>query len=106
MSAAANIDYRRQRGPDHPRPGPGPCHRPGRHHRPRRGRAPWADLNAISDDLLAKYRIPGAFGPRVVVFGPEVPVTADAPLKTASWAGPAETPSGAARALTSIPPTL
>ena len=31
--------------------------------------------------MMDKMRTPGAFGPGIVVFGPEVPVPADAPLQ-------------------------
>lgn len=41
----------------------------------------WADLDAMPVDLLDKYRTPGAFGPGIVVYGPEVPVPTDAPLQ-------------------------
>lgn len=41
----------------------------------------WADLDALPDDLLDTYRTPGAFGPGMVVYGPEVPVPVDAPLQ-------------------------
>ncbi|MEV5330267.1 hypothetical protein AB0K67_39670 [Nonomuraea sp. NPDC052634] len=38
----------------------------------------WAALTDIPPDLMEKYRTPGAFGPGVEVFGPEVPVAQDA----------------------------
>jgi uncharacterized protein (TIGR03086 family) len=41
----------------------------------------WTAMNAIPPDLLAKMRTPGAFGPGVEVFGPEVSVPDDAPLQ-------------------------
>jgi len=41
----------------------------------------WSAMNAIPPDLLEKMRTPGAFGPGVEVFGPEVKVPADAPLQ-------------------------
>lgn len=34
-----------------------------------------------AQSIPAEYRIPGAFGPGIVVYGPEVPVPADAPLQ-------------------------
>ena len=54
----------------------------------------WPGLQQIPDVM----RVPGAFGPGVVVFGPEVPVPADAPLqdralgllgRDPAWAPPA-----------------
>jgi uncharacterized protein (TIGR03086 family) len=36
---------------------------------------------AIPSELMERYRTPGAFGPGVEVFGPEVPVPAGAPLQ-------------------------
>jgi uncharacterized protein (TIGR03086 family) len=41
----------------------------------------WSITNAIPTELMAKYRTPGAFGPGVEVFGPEVKVPEDAPLQ-------------------------
>lgn len=41
----------------------------------------WAGLTAIPAEMLEKFRTPGAFGPGVEVFGPELPVPADAPLQ-------------------------
>lgn len=41
----------------------------------------WAGNNAIPPDVMQMLRTPGAFGPGVVVYGPEVPVPADAPLQ-------------------------
>jgi uncharacterized protein (TIGR03086 family) len=41
----------------------------------------WASTSAIPAELMATYRTPGAFGPGVEVFGPEVAVAADAPLQ-------------------------
>ncbi|MFB4286862.1 TIGR03086 family metal-binding protein [Nonomuraea sp. ATR24] len=38
----------------------------------------WAAMRALPADLVAKFREPGAFGPGVEVFGPEVPVGDDA----------------------------
>ena len=36
---------------------------------------------AIPPDVMEKYRTPGAFGEGIEVYGPEVPVPADAPLQ-------------------------
>jgi hypothetical protein len=41
----------------------------------------WAAMSAIPAELLEQFRTPGAFGPGVEVFGPEVTVPADAPLQ-------------------------
>lgn len=41
----------------------------------------WASTAAIPPDLMEAYRTPGAFGPGVEVFGPEVAVPEDAPLQ-------------------------
>lgn len=41
----------------------------------------WSITMAIPVDLMEKYRTPGAFGPGVEVFGPEVPIPEDAPLQ-------------------------
>ena len=41
----------------------------------------WASTTAIPADLMEQYRSPGAFGPGVEVFGPEVKVPEDAPLQ-------------------------
>jgi hypothetical protein len=41
----------------------------------------WATTTAIPAEMMVKYRTPGAFGPGVEVFGPEVEVPADAPLQ-------------------------
>jgi uncharacterized protein (TIGR03086 family) len=41
----------------------------------------WSITSAIPAQLMEKYRTPGAFGPGVEVFGPEVKVPADAPLQ-------------------------
>jgi len=41
----------------------------------------WLSNNAIPPEFLDKLRTPGAFGPGVVVFGPEIVVPADAPLQ-------------------------
>ena len=41
----------------------------------------WASTAAIPPDLMGKYRTPGAFGPGIEVFGPEVHVPDGAPLQ-------------------------
>jgi uncharacterized protein (TIGR03086 family) len=41
----------------------------------------WSITTAIPAELMEKYRTPGAFGPGVEVFGPEVKVPEDAPLQ-------------------------
>jgi uncharacterized protein (TIGR03086 family) len=41
----------------------------------------WASTSTIDPELMGKYRTPGAFGPGIEVFGPEVPVPEDAPLQ-------------------------
>jgi uncharacterized protein (TIGR03086 family) len=41
----------------------------------------WAITTAIPDDLMRKYRTPGAFGPGIEVYGPEVDVPESAPLQ-------------------------
>jgi uncharacterized protein (TIGR03086 family) len=41
----------------------------------------WAITTAIPAELMEKYRTPGAFGPGVEVYGPEVKIAADAPLQ-------------------------
>jgi uncharacterized protein (TIGR03086 family) len=41
----------------------------------------WASITAMPAELMEKYRTPGAFGPGIVVFGPEVAVAEDAPLQ-------------------------
>jgi uncharacterized protein (TIGR03086 family) len=41
----------------------------------------WAITTSIPADLMEKYRRPGAFGPGIEVFGPEVQVPAEAPLQ-------------------------
>jgi hypothetical protein len=41
----------------------------------------WSSTTAIPAELMKKYRTPGAFGPGVEVFGPEVEVPQDAPLQ-------------------------
>ncbi|WP_326654033.1 MULTISPECIES: TIGR03086 family metal-binding protein [unclassified Streptomyces] len=41
----------------------------------------WASTTAIPAELMQKYRTPGAFGPGIEVFGPEVKVPEDASLQ-------------------------
>jgi uncharacterized protein (TIGR03086 family) len=41
----------------------------------------WAITTAIPAALMEKYRTPGAFGPGVEVYGPEVEIAAEAPLQ-------------------------
>ncbi|RBQ18557.1 TIGR03086 family protein [Spongiactinospora rosea] len=41
----------------------------------------WAGTSSLPAELLEQFRTPGAFGPGVVVFGPEVKVPADAPVQ-------------------------
>jgi len=41
----------------------------------------WRITNAIPAELMQQYRTPGAFGPGVEVYGPEVEVPEDAPLQ-------------------------
>jgi uncharacterized protein (TIGR03086 family) len=41
----------------------------------------WSINSAIPAELMEKYRTPGAFGPGIEVFGPEVKVPEDAPLQ-------------------------
>jgi uncharacterized protein (TIGR03086 family) len=41
----------------------------------------WASTSAIPPEVMEAYRTPGAFGPDVEVFGPEVAVPEDAPLQ-------------------------
>ncbi|WBQ04787.1 TIGR03086 family metal-binding protein [Kribbella sp. CA-293567] len=41
----------------------------------------WASNSAIPAEVIERYRTPGAFGPGIEVFGPEVVVPADAPLQ-------------------------
>ncbi|MGP3919917.1 TIGR03086 family metal-binding protein [Nonomuraea sp. 10N515B] len=38
----------------------------------------WAAMNALPAELMDKFRTPGAFGPGIEVFGPQVPVGGDA----------------------------
>ncbi|ALG11316.1 TIGR03086 family metal-binding protein [Kibdelosporangium phytohabitans] len=41
----------------------------------------WAANTAIPAETMAKFRTPGAFGPGIEVFGPEVPVPPEAPTQ-------------------------
>ena len=41
----------------------------------------WAGLSSMPPEFLEQLRTPGAFGPGIEVFGPEVAVPADAPLQ-------------------------
>jgi uncharacterized protein (TIGR03086 family) len=41
----------------------------------------WESATAVPAELMAKFRTPGAFGPGIEVYGPEVPVPAGAPLQ-------------------------
>jgi hypothetical protein len=41
----------------------------------------WTGLSAMPPEFLEQLRTPGAFGPGVEVFGPEVTVPEDAPLQ-------------------------
>lgn len=41
----------------------------------------WSITAAIPAELMRKYRTPGAFGPGVEVYGPEVQVSKEAPLQ-------------------------
>ena len=41
----------------------------------------WASTSAIPAEVMVQYRTPGAFGPGIEVFGPEVKVPEDAPLQ-------------------------
>jgi len=41
----------------------------------------WAMTSALPPELLEKFRTPGAFGPGITVYGPEVKVPEDAPLQ-------------------------
>lgn len=41
----------------------------------------WASTTAIPAEVMERYRTPGAFGPGIEVFGPEVVVAPDAPLQ-------------------------
>jgi uncharacterized protein (TIGR03086 family) len=38
----------------------------------------WAKVAAVPAELMARYRTPGAFGPEITVYGPEVSVSDDA----------------------------
>jgi uncharacterized protein (TIGR03086 family) len=41
----------------------------------------WAGLQAVPPEVMKMMRTPDAFGPGIVVFGPEVPVPEDAPIQ-------------------------
>jgi uncharacterized protein (TIGR03086 family) len=41
----------------------------------------WSITSAIPAELMEQYRTPGAFGPGIEVFGPEIAVPDDAPLQ-------------------------
>ncbi|MBB5084974.1 TIGR03086 family metal-binding protein [Nonomuraea endophytica] len=41
-------------------------------------RLSWESVSALPPELIEQFRTPGAFGPGVEVFGPEVPVGSDA----------------------------
>jgi hypothetical protein len=41
----------------------------------------WAGTSAIPAAMMERLRTPGAFGPGIKVFGPEVKVAEDAPLQ-------------------------
>jgi hypothetical protein len=41
----------------------------------------WVSNSAIPAEVMERYRTPGAFGPGVEVFGPEVKVAKVAPLQ-------------------------
>jgi len=41
----------------------------------------WSITTAIPSEMMEKYRTPGAFGPGIEVFGPEVKVPDSAPLQ-------------------------
>lgn len=41
----------------------------------------WSATTSLPSEVLDKMRTPGAFGPGVEVFGPEVKVSADASLQ-------------------------
>ncbi|GLY50072.1 TIGR03086 family metal-binding protein [Lentzea sp. NBRC 102530] len=41
----------------------------------------WAAATSVPYELMERFRTPGAFGPGIEVYGPEVPVAADAPLQ-------------------------
>ncbi|GAA3572780.1 TIGR03086 family metal-binding protein [Kribbella ginsengisoli] len=41
----------------------------------------WASNSAIPPEVIEQYRTPGAFGPGIEVFGPEIAVPEDAPLQ-------------------------
>ena len=41
----------------------------------------WASATSVPADLMERFRTPGAFGPGIEVYGPEIPVPEDAPLQ-------------------------
>jgi len=41
----------------------------------------WRSTTSVPGEVMEQYRTPGAFGPGVEVFGPEVSVSEDAPLQ-------------------------
>jgi uncharacterized protein (TIGR03086 family) len=41
----------------------------------------WASNSAMPAEVMERYRTPGAFGPGIEVFGPEIKVAEDAPLQ-------------------------
>ncbi|MEV6235863.1 TIGR03086 family metal-binding protein [Lentzea sp. NPDC051838] len=41
----------------------------------------WASARSVPADLMERFRTPGAFGPDIEVYGPEVVVGEDAPLQ-------------------------
>src|SRR5687768_10141358 len=41
----------------------------------------WAAATAVPAELMQRFRTPGAFGPGIEVYGPEIPVPEDAPLQ-------------------------
>jgi uncharacterized protein (TIGR03086 family) len=48
---------------------------------PRDAESMWRAAQAIPGEVMEKYRTPGAFGPGITVYGPQVPVDEDAPLQ-------------------------
>jgi uncharacterized protein (TIGR03086 family) len=41
----------------------------------------WASATSVPAELMERFRTPGAFGPGIEVYGPEIPVPEDAPLQ-------------------------